>query len=275
MSFTQAADELNLTQSAVSRQVQNLEIFLKTPLFLRIRKRLQLTEEGMDYARVVQGQLDILEEESMKLITKNLGDGVLNLGTFTTFGSRWLIPKLSEFGQKYPNIQVNFITSNSPFDFTSQNIDIAVQHGDGEWAGLNAIPLMKEEVIAVCTPDLIQDSAAVTPQHVLEYNFLHLKTRQYAWPEWLGAQDVQYRGSLHGTQFETFDYMIRAAMSGLGVAIVPLMYVEEDLKAGRLVAPFGEKIESHRRYYLVTTEAKSHLQKVKAFSEWMLEQISI
>ena len=270
LSFTRAAEELNLTQSAVSRQVQNLEEFLHTELFTRHKKRLYLTAEGRDFADVATRQLDSLEAETLKLISKDQEDPSLNLGTFPTFGSRWLIPKIAEFTQANPDLQVNFTTSLHPFDFDTQDIDIAIQHGDGNWPDVHAVELIKEEVIAVCSPSLIDQTSQHNASAVMDHTMLHLKTRNYAWPEWMEANGLDTSHKTFGPQFETFGYMIRAALSGLGIAIIPTMFVEEELKDGRLVAPFGHPVQSQRGYFLVTSDKKNKLEKVKKFSDWIL-----
>ncbi|WP_135080393.1 LysR substrate-binding domain-containing protein [Terasakiella sp. SH-1] len=269
LNFTRAAEELNLTQSAVSRQVRNLEDFVQTTLFLRIKKRLSLTEEGAKYARAITAQLNELEQETLKLLTKDQNDTRLNVGTFPTFGSRRLIPHLNDFTQKNPEIQFNLMTGLEPFDFKVQDIDVAIQHGDGNWPDVETEKLVDEKVVAVCAPSLIARCNTITASSVLDYTLLSLQTRQYAWAEWLKAQNVQPKSSITGPNFETFSMMIRATLSGLGIAIIPNMYIKEELQTGKLISPFGPSIQSQRGYYLVTTARKKKMQKVSAFIDWI------
>jgi len=269
LSFTRAAEELNLTQSAVSRQVRNLEIFLKTDLFDRIKKRLVLNEDGKNYVKIVHENLNALESETLKLITKDHEDERLNLGTFPTFGSRWLIPKLHKFTASHPEIQYNLTTSLAPFDFSSQDIDIAIQHGDGNWQNVETQKLIDETLVAVCAPSLIEGLSELSPAMALDFTLLNLQTRKYAWPEWLNEQGLGTHTSLPGPIFETFSMVIRAARSGLGVAIIPTMYIEEEIKNGQLITPFGPPIQSQRGYYLVTSKKKKALEKVQAFTNWI------
>ncbi len=273
LNFTRAGEELNLSQSAVSRQVQNLENFLDTPLFERIKKRLTLTADGATYAKFVTNHLNQLETETLKLITKDQNHTVLNLGTFPTFGSRWLIPKLADFTKDHPELQVNFTTGLVPFDFNQQDIDIAFQHGDGNWPDCHCLKLIDEEVVAACAPGLISQSETITAETVLNHTLLHLKTRTYAWPEWLREKGLQPSLHIPGPQFETFSYMIRAALCGLGIAIVPPMYIEEELKDGRLISPFGAPVKTNKGYYLVTSNTKLDLERVKTFSTWISKQV--
>ncbi|SCA58198.1 LysR family transcriptional regulator [Candidatus Terasakiella magnetica] len=269
LNFTRASEELNLTQSAVSRQVRNLEDHVQTDLFLRIKKRLVLTEEGSKYAQAVSEHLNGLEQETMKLLSKDQNDTRLNIATFPTFGSRWLIPHLHEFTQQNPEIQFNLTTGLEPFDFKHHDIDVAIQHGDGNWADVECEKLVAETLVAVCAPSLIKQIVPLTPQSVLDHTLLTLQTRQYAWPEWLKAQGVKVKSSLNGPSFETFSMMIRAALSGLGIAIIPDMYIKEELESGKLISPFGPPVKSQRGYYLVTTTQKKEMKKVRAFMDWI------
>lgn len=272
LNFTRAAEELNLTQSAVSRQVRNLEEFVQTDLFLRIKKRLILTDEGKSYAKAINTHLNGLESETLKIMTNTQDDVRLNLGTFPTFGSRWLIPRIHDFAKHHPEIQLNLTTGLTPFDFTTQNVDIAIQHGDGHWDDVECEKLIDETVIAACSPDLIKGRNEIEAASVLDYSLLHLQTRQYAWPEWLHAQGITTKSKITGPNFENFSMMIRAALSGLGIAIVPPLFIEDELKSGRLISPFGPAIRSKRGYYLVTPPKKLKLEKVKAFISWVRKQ---
>jgi len=269
LNFTRAAEELNLTQSAVSRQVRNLEEFVQADLFHRIKKKLELTEEGISYAEAVSTHLNALESETLKLITNDQNDIRLNVGTFPTFGSRWLIPKLNRFTQQHPNIQLNLTTGLTAFDFSTQDVDIAIQHGDGNWPDVEIKKLIDETVVAACAPSLVEGRTGLEPKDVLDFSLLNLQTRMYAWPEWLAHQDVTTKSRITGPTFETFSMMIRAALSGLGIAIVPPMFIEDELASGRLISPFGPEIQSQRGYYLVTTAKKKKMEKVKAFSAWI------
>lgn len=269
LSFTRAAEELNLTQSAVSRQVRNLEDFLKTELFLRRKKRLTLTTEGESYAKTVTQHLDRLEAETLNLMSRGEADQTLTLGTFPTFGSRWLIPKLADFTARHPDIRYNLVTSTLPFDFDTQDIDIAIQHGQGNWPDVESVKLVDEEVVAVCAPSLLTDTNKCSPIDVLDHTLLKLNTRDYAWPEWLQAHCIDTSTTIHGPSFETFSMMIRAALSGLGIAILPKMYIGDELRDGRLVSPFAPAMKSQRGYYLVSPSHKHNMNKVREFKTWI------
>jgi len=190
---------------------------------------------------------------------------VLTLGLLPTFGSRWLIPKLGGFTQAHPDIQLNIVTGLTPDDFKAANTDVAVQYGSGDWPGLTAHKIVEEEIIAVIAPALLKGKEHV---EISDYDRLQMTTRPGAWDEWLGSGTHPAR---RGTQFENFTMMIEAVRSGLGVAVLPLMYVASDLAAGRLIAPFGQPVKSRNAYFLVYPDSKSTMKKVQTFRDWLLD----
>ncbi|SDD89763.1 LysR substrate-binding domain-containing protein [Kordiimonas lacus] len=266
---TRAAEALNLTQSAVSRQIGNLEEFVRQSLFTRERKRLIPTEAGKQYADAVAPLLAGLESETLRLITWGADDRVLRLGLLPTFGSRWLIPRLGVFTNAYPDIQLNIITGLTPDDFKTANADVAVQYGDGNWPGMTSHKVVDEEIIAVVAPALMKGKEDA---NIADYDRLLMTTRPTVWTEWLegtGLSDSSARG---GAQFENFTMMIEAARSGLGVAVLPLMYVADDLATGRLIAPFGGPVKSRNAYYLAYADGRGSLRKVKTFRDWLIKE---
>ncbi|TNE63872.1 MAG: LysR family transcriptional regulator [Alphaproteobacteria bacterium] len=262
---TRAADELNLTQSAVSRQIGNLEATVRVPLFRRERKRLVPTEAARQYAAALTPLLDQIEAETLRLITWGGDDKILTLGLLPTFGSRWLIPRLGGFTQDHPDIQLNIVTGLGPFNFAADGTDLAVQYGDGRWPGVAAHRIMGEEIVAVISPEHYRDGAPITA-----FDRLHMTTRPTAWATWLAASGCDAPDVAPGPKFENFNMMIEAVRSGLGVAVLPLMYVAADLASGRLLAPFGGAATSRQAYYLVYPEAKAGSRKIILFRDWLL-----
>jgi len=279
LNFTRAGEELNLTQSAVSRQVRNLEDFLGQAMFSRVGKRLELTDAGRAYADKVAAIMGQLEAETFRLMSRDRVDNVLTLATFPTFGSFWLIPRLNGFTEAYPEIQLNLITGAVPFDLDGRDIDVAVQHGGGDWPATVAHRVASEQMLAVCAPALIGAAADVPankppgtlpPEAVLRYTLLHLQSRPDAWNEWLRDKGVRTMAAAGGPSFEFYNLVIRAAVAGLGIAILPTIFVEDDLATGRLIAPFGPPIASQNAYYLAYLERKAELPKVTAFRDWLM-----
>lgn len=268
---TRAAESLNLTQSAVSRQIGNLEVFVRQSLFTRERKRLTPTEAGKQYAAAIEPLLAGLEGETVRLITWGADDRVLTLGLLPTFGSRWLIPKLGGFTADHPDIQLNIVTGLTPDDFRNANADVAVQYGDGSWEGMTAHKLVEEEIIAVVAPASLQGKTSI---NIPDFDRLQMATRPTAWAEWLAGTGQENTNTRGGTQFENFTMMIEAARSGLGVAVLPLMYVAGDLASGKLIAPFGDPVKSRNAYYLAYADSHANMKKVQAFKDWLLRSLT-
>ena len=266
---TRAAEGLNLSQSAVSRQIKNLEDFVRQPLFRRERKRLIPTEAANQFADAVGPLLAELEAQTLKMITWGAYDKVLTLGLLPTFGSRWLIPRLSGFTQAHPHIQINIVTGLTHEDFTTANTDVAVQYGDGEWPGFTAHLLQRETIVAVISSDL---AGSVSELSIEDFDRLTMRTRPTAWEEWLGTEESDAGPQSTGTRFENFTMMIEAVRASLGVAVLPEMYVRDDLDSGRMAAPFGAPVPSKGAYYLVYPNHLAAAEKVTVFRDWLLTE---
>ncbi|NVJ91736.1 MAG: transcriptional regulator GcvA [Methylocystaceae bacterium] len=270
LNFTYAAKELNLTQSAVSHQVRNLETFLGVEMFKRVGKRLMLTPQGEGYAKDVAQNMDALEASTLSVMTRSQPANILNLGTLPTFGSHWLIPKLADFAKKHPEIQLNLETGTEAFDVHHSNLDLAIQFGNGVWPDTVAHKIVEESTVAVCTPALLDEVTDLEPQDVQSFPLLRLKSRSSAWLDWMQAQGITPAGFISGPCFEQFDMLIRAARAGLGVAVLPTIFVEDELESGELITPFGGPVVSSNAYYLVYSQHKSGDDNIKAFRDWVL-----
>lgn len=272
LNFTHAAKELNLTQSAVSHQVRNLEKFLGVDMFQRVGKKLILTPDGERYAKDVAQNMDVLEACTLSVMTQSKPGNVLNLGTFPTFGSIWLIPKLADFAQQHPNIQLNLETHTDTFDLHNSHLDMAILYGNGTWPDTVSHKIAEESTIAVCTPKLIEDKTDLRPEDVQNYPLLRLKSRASAWLEWMQAKDITSKNFVSGPCFEQFNMLIRAAHAGLGVAVLPTFFVQDELDSGELIAPFGEAIKSDDAYYLVYAQRKSGDDNIQKFTDWISQK---
>ncbi|MDX1607520.1 MAG: transcriptional regulator GcvA [Candidatus Competibacterales bacterium] len=271
LNFTRAAAELHLTQSAVSRQVRNLEDFVRQPLFERIGKRLVLTEAGRAYAERVSALLDRIEAATVNLITRREALGTLDVGTLPTFGSRWLVPRLARFVDRHPQMRINLVTRLQGFNFRDDGVDLAVQRGDGCWPGCISVLLLEESLAAVAAPSLVAGDSALPPHRAADYPMLQLATRRDNWHRWLRAQGVDRATPVHGPCFEHFSMMIEAALAGMGVAVVPSLLVEKELADGRLIVPFGEPVPSGQGYYVVYPEHRARDPAILAFRDWLLQ----
>lgn len=265
-SVTRAAEELGRTQSAVSRQVANLEQFVRRPLFDRDRKRMVVNESGRLFQGAIAGILNQLEVEVDRLAAYGVSDTVLRVGVLPTFGMRWLVPRLGDFAIRHQDIAISLVTGLGPFDLDRLKLDVAIQHGTGDWPDVRSHRLFGEEIVAVVAPGAVKPGADIA-----NYEWLQMATRPYLWQEWLRDRPddvVAAHGS--GTTFENFGMIIEAVANGIGVAILPTFYIADDLASGRLVAPFGPPIASERSYYLVESPDTLPSAKVEAFREWLL-----
>lgn len=273
LSFTRAAEELRVTQSAVSRQVMTLEDFLGQPLFRRVRRRLSLTEAGATYLPEIRACLDRVERATYALMASQGGGGVLNLAILPTFGTKWLIPRLPAFSRAHPDIVVNFTTRTVPFDFAGEELDAAIHFGDSQWPGAVCHRLMGEEVVCVCAPALLNGPAPLAePADLAHHTLLQHTTRPRAWQDWLAAVGCDRLSGLGGPRFEHFSMVIQAAIAGLGVAVLPRFLVAEEIADGRLAMPFPETVRSAHAYYLVYPEANRTMPRLRTFRDWLLAE---
>jgi len=274
MSFTRAAHELNVTQSAVSRQIRQLEDYIGRPLFQRIKQRLILTEAGEAYSVAVRELLDQAEAATLQVMAYGSGGGMLTVALLPTFGSRWLVPRLSDFSSKHPDIQLNLVTQVRPFEFAGSEIDAAIHFGTPDWPGAVCHRLMGEVVVPVAAPSLVGGrTRTMRPKDVGRYTLLQHATRPEAWQEWLRACGVGGVDGHVGPRFEQFHMVIQAAIAGLGLALLPRFLIQDELTSGRLVVAVDHPVESgDHAYYLVHPARKTDLRRVVLFREWLLEQ---
>ncbi|WP_298722764.1 LysR substrate-binding domain-containing protein [uncultured Oceanisphaera sp.] len=273
LSFTRAADELSLTQSAVSKQVAQLESFLSRKLFRRVRRSLCLTPEGAIYIGEVRKILAQLEMSSQYVMSYNNHLDVLKIATLPTFGSRWLAPQLSAFLDAHPHISLDCCEQVEPFDLDKEGIDIAFFYGHGSWPGLECHRLFDEEVVPVCAPSLLDGQAPDSPLDLTRYRLLHLSTRPQAWHDWFASQSLTTEHSYQGNRFETFHMLIRATMAGTGIALLPRFLIEDELSRGELLMPWPHTLLSANGYYLAYPERLGEVEKVRLFADHLLHSV--
>lgn len=270
-SFTRAASELSLTQSAVCRQIAALEDYLGVPLFNRIKKRISLTDAGLAYSRQVSEILNRLEHETLSIMA-NQGDGILELAVIPTFANRWLIPRLGDFNNLHPEITLNLTTRAEPFAFADTPFDAAIHFGDPLWPGAVAEYLFGEEMVPVCSPKLLNGAEVLTPRDLQKYTLLHQSARPYAWREWFTLVGISDFNAMHGPRYELFSMLVEAARASLGVALVPRFFVLKEIVSGELVMPCPQAMHSARGYYLVYPESKCSSAALQTFMHWLLHE---
>ncbi len=269
-SASRAAEELYLTQSAVSRQIKSLEDWLGCKLFAREKQRLILTAQGESYLQAIRPALDQLETATLTFLSGGAEGGVLTIAAPPTFGSRCLIPLLPDFRGNHPDIVINFISRIGIPDFEREQIDIAVLFGDGRWPGLDAHLLHGEEMVPICSPRLIETlDYSPTSNNLRDYSLLHIATRPRGWTDWLSASGLTGIDGENGPKFEHFTMAMQAAIAGLGVALLPTFAIEDELANGRIVAPFGPPRASPFDYYATCPTGRSRNPKIRAFMTWL------
>lgn len=271
-SFTAAARELDLTQGAISRQVQTLEKQLGIKLVERDRHSVKLTATGETYAEGIRNALRTISAASLDAIA-GPGRGELNLAILPTFGTRWMAPRIPTFLADHPGVTINLTTRLEPFDFATEDLDAAIHHGPPDWPGAECVFLMQETEIPACAPSLLGDEKFREPADLLTRPLLHIATRPYAWPDWFAAAGAEL-GASQGMSFDQFSTVAQAAIAGLGVALLPRFLIEDELKRGQLVIALDRPVESRYPYYLAIRNGRAHHPHVAAFRDWLVAEAS-
>ncbi|WP_082536939.1 MULTISPECIES: LysR family transcriptional regulator [unclassified Aureimonas] len=277
-SVTAAARELSLTQGAVSRQIKLLEAQLGTPLFTRERQTVRPTPAGEAYARDIRDALRRISAASLNLRANPLG-GTLNLAILPTFGTRWLAPRLPDFLARHPGISVNLSTRLVAFDFRLDTMDAAIHFGAADWGGAEHLTLMAEDVLPMASPDVARrhfgapgpasrSDIAENPAALLGLPLLHLTSRPDAWERWFAARGIAAEG-VTGMLLDQFATISAAAMSGLGVALLPTFLVAEELRRGELVPLAATPFRPAERYHLVWPPERAAYPPLAAFRAWI------
>ncbi|SHE61224.1 DNA-binding transcriptional regulator, LysR family [Ruegeria intermedia] len=266
-SASAAAEELSLTQSAISRQLKAVEEQLGVTLIQRNQMRLHLTPAAREYVETARAALQQLAQASLKLKANPTG-GSLNLSILPAFGMHWLAPRLQDFARRHPEVTVNLSTRLKPFDFVAEPFDAAIHFGQRDWAGVNYLPIMREEVLPVCAPALAQE-ASEHPDWLLNAPLLHLDTRPDAWEQWFAAQGITATG-LRGMLFDQFSTMIQATIHGLGVALLPSYLVGQEFERGKLIPAWQGPPVNLGDYFLVWPQNRAESAPLASFRAWLL-----
>ncbi|WP_174245125.1 transcriptional regulator GcvA [Pseudomonas sp. S49] len=271
MSFTKAAEELNVTQTAVSHQIRRLEAELGVHLFLRLAEGVALSEEGQAYLPGIRAAFQELRYSTEQLL-EGRHKSVLTISTLVSVASKWLLPRLPSFQQAFADIDVRISASTELVDFRKGTIDAAIRYGRGDWKGLQADFLMSDEIFPVCSPALAKTLS--TPADLARHTMLQVSgVTATDWSTWLSAagQPLQLAEGPRLT-FDLAMMAVQAAVDGQGVCIGRSTYVEDDLRAGRLVVPFDLRLKDQLGFYLVTPRETAQVKKIVAFRAWLLAQ---
>lgn len=271
-SFTMAAEELGLTQGAISRQVRELEEFIGARLFARVGRSVQLTQAGRGFARDLGGDLARLRQSVTRAVAAGDGGSILSVAVLPTFGSRWLMPRLPDFCARHPDIQLSFSSRGEPFDLQEARCDVAIHFGRADWPGAQLTPLCPENLRAVAAPAFIERHGIQRPADLCHAPLLQLSSRPDAWAGFFAAQAQDATRAGAGMLFDQFSLMISAALQGLGAALLPVYLIEDELSQGSLcaVAAVGSPLEAS---YHIATPLGGTSREAASFVSWLRRQV--
>lgn len=278
LSYTRAAEELAVTQSAVCRQIATLEGFLGTQLFRRSRRGVVLTEVGRRYAARVAARLDAVERDALDAMSQaapaRAGQlaGALELAVVPTFATQWLLPRLPRFAALHPGVTVHLTPRTRPFLFEGSGLDAAIHASPGLWPGTDGMALLPERLIAVAAPGCLATRKRWRLDDYAHLPLLQASTRPYAWRQWFAHFGVRHAHDLTGPRMELFSLLTEAAAQGLGVALVPRLLVERELASGRLAQVTPHEQPGERSVHLLYPPHRAAEPVLAAFAQWLVAE---
>ena len=275
LSFTQAAMELNVTQTAISHQIRRLEEQLGLRLFERRNRALALTRDAESYLPAVRTAFEDLRQATARL-RRSHNEEVLIVSTTASLATKWLVTRAAAFQEAHRGIEVRITTSPHLVDFAREQVDMAVRYGRGHWPGVHAEWLMAEDVFPVCSPALLRGEHPLhAPEDLAHHTLLHTTSFREDWQVWLTAAGLpRSLATRPGSSFDQGFMAIQAAVEGLGVALGRSRFVEADIAAGRLVRPFDIVLPADAGYYVVVPEETAQMRKVVLFRDWLIRSVT-
>lgn len=274
LSFTKAAEELFVTQAAVSHQIKALERDLGVSLFRRLNRTLALTDEGQALLPYVRDAFDQLNA-GVQQLEQLCCTGALTISTTPSFAGHWLIGRLGRLRSQHPDIELRLTATEREVDLLREGVDCGVRHGLGDWPGLRADRLFQAMIVPVCSPSLLNGSLPLNePADLAHHTILHAMDGADEWLVWLRAAGAEGLDIGHGLQFDNGDLALKAAMSGIGIAMGRRPLIDDDLAAGRLVEPFDLEFDEQCAYYFIAPEATAEQPKVEVFRSWILDEVA-
>ncbi|MDQ7249315.1 transcriptional regulator GcvA [Dongia sedimenti] len=279
LSFSKAAEELNVTHSAISHQIKALEEWVGQPLFDRTGRALRLTEGGRQFLPPVRSAFQQLSDAAQDLRQLCHG-GPLTVSVLPSLASKWLVPRLFDFRAHHPEIEVRISATERVEQIGQGGIDIAIRYGRGKWPNVDSELLLKDDLFPIASPLLLSgDTPLKEPRDLANFNLLSDTTWQAAqfdfWQQWLehaGVTGLELKGG--GFSFNYSNLLIQAAVDGLGVALGNTMLASDDLRAGRLVKPFDISVPLDTGYYVVYVRDALKRPKIRAFRDWVMDQVA-
>ena len=272
-SFSKAADELDMTQSAISHQIRVLEEFLGQPLFKRIHRRVVLTDAGHDLLLTVQDSLQILGE-GIKRLDQFKKPNQIIVCTSNGFAAKWLLPRLPGFRKAHPHSDVWLYTTDRMVDFDTAEVDVAILLGEGRWPHDEVIDLMDETLIPVCAPSLLPRGPVARPKDILDLPLLH-DERWEDWAMWFAKAGLENVDTTAGANFSDHGLTLQAAIDGQGLALGSNVLAADDLEQGRLICPYQLSLTTITRYYLVAPRRAMVRPRIKEFVAWLTSETTV
>lgn len=271
LSFTRAADELNVTQAAVSHQIKTLEDQLGVALFKRVHRGLLLTDDGQALLQPMTRALDVMADAISTMNNRRRSDQI-NLSTLDSLAASWLLPRLLRFRMAHPSVDIRVSTSERLIDLATDGFDLGIRYGRGTWPRVDARRLMTEEMFPVCAPHLIDGVPPLRdPCDLAHFTLLHDDMTE-DWTMWLEAAGVSDIDVTRGLAFTHSNLVTQAARDGAGVALGRSVLVQEDLNAGRLVRPFPLRLPAFHSYWIVTPKGVEPRSEVREFIDWLIAE---
>lgn len=270
-SLTKAANELCVTQGAVSQQVKGLEAELGVRLFRRERQRLVITDAGRTYLEVIRDAFDRLAMGTEHLLQRQKS-GTLTITTSPNFAAKWLVHRLRRFSEAHPGIDLRVSASIQHVDFAREDIDLAIRHGDGQWPGMHVTQLCTEELFPVCSPRLLSGRSAFRSVRDIKHHTLLHTNNTNDWANLLKRINVDGIDLERGIVFNQASMAIDAAVNGQGIALARTALASWDLISGRLVRPFLQTLEAPYAFWIVCPKSMADLPKIATFRDWLLQE---
>ncbi len=269
-SFSAAAQALHVTHGAISRQVRHLEKSIGVNLFERSGRRVRLTDQGRDYLHALQSAFDVIIAATRRVAETSTRRRIA-IDALPTFTMRWLLPRLARF-PLHSEVELRLVTSDRPLSGTTDDFDVAIRRGPEDWPGCVAQEFLVEHDIPVCSPMLLARAPLTEPRDLARHTLLYSDTRPQAWERWLNAAGVPDITIAARQQFDHFYLTLQAAIDGLGVALGPRPIIDDELKAGRLVAPLAEPMVRARGYWWVIPNSRAGDPVLRAFCDWLMRE---
>ena len=271
LNFTKAAEDLFVTQAAVSHQIKLLEDFLGVSLFHRRNRLLELTENGAQYFEDIQPLLEQVANATEKVRLKNSRQ-ILSISTTPSFGMHWLVPRLNDFHKKYPDIEVRLSTASQDEGLFGKDIDVAIYYGTGNWHNLEAIELIKARIMILASPEYLQENPISRPNDLLGKNLIHVCSHT-KWKQMINHLKLDGIDTESGPMYSNTSMGIQAAKHRQGVVVANRILAQNEIAEGSVIEPFITDVYDEKAFYVVYPPQMAEVAKVKHFVEWITHEI--